>query len=127
RVDRVAEQVAVVDARAPAEVAHRLAELLVDERVDRDRAPAAHAAHREPQVVDGLDPRVPDLLEVEVGELRLERDHEASGGLPRRVGDDVQLDWSLRAHGCKANRVRTASALARRSGGNRACGPPSTT
>jgi hypothetical protein len=32
------------------------------------------------------------LLELLLGELRLERLHEASGGLPRRVGDDVQLD-----------------------------------
>jgi hypothetical protein len=91
------EQVAVVDARAPAQVAHRLAKLLLDERVDGDSRAAAHPADGEPQVVDGLDARMPDLLEVEVGELRLERDHEPRRRLARGVGDDVQLDRRLRA------------------------------
>jgi hypothetical protein len=43
RVDRMPEQVAVVDARALAEVAHRLAHLLVDERVDDDGRPPPRA------------------------------------------------------------------------------------
>ena len=38
---------------------------------------------------------MPDLLEGEVGELRLEREDESRGGLARRVGDDVQLDGDL--------------------------------
>ena len=41
---------------------------------------------------------MPHLLEREVGELRLERQHEAGRGLARRVGDDVELDGDLAAH-----------------------------
>src|SRR5215211_6280565 len=62
-VDRMPEQVAVVEAGTLAEVAHRFAHLLVDERVDDHRRPALRARDREPQVVDGVDPRMDDLLE----------------------------------------------------------------
>ena len=42
RVDRLAEQVAVVELARAAERAHRVAELRLDERVDDDRRPALH-------------------------------------------------------------------------------------
>jgi hypothetical protein len=45
RVDRMAEQVAVVDAGAPAESPHGVAHLGVDERVDDDRRPASGGRH----------------------------------------------------------------------------------
>ncbi len=44
------------------------------------------------EVFDVLDPRMPDLLERLIGELRLEREHEPLRRLSRRVGDDVELD-----------------------------------
>ena len=86
------EQVAVVDARAAAELAHRVAQLRLDERVDHDRRATARLLHRDVQVVDVLDPRMPDLLERLIRELRLEREHEPLRRLARRVGDDVELD-----------------------------------
>ena len=81
-----------MDAGATAELAHRISELGADERVDHDRRPAARLLHGDVQVLDVLDPRVPDLVEGLVGELGLEREHEPLRGLPRRVGDDVELD-----------------------------------
>ena len=88
----MAEQVAVVELRAPAERAHRLAQLRLDERVDDDGGPALHPVDRELQVGDRLDARMADLEELLVGELRLERLDEPRGGLARGVGDHVQLD-----------------------------------
>ena len=90
-VERRAEDVAVVQLRAAAEVAHRVAQLRLDDRVDDDRGPALRAVDHQAQVVDGLDPRVPDLLERLLGELGLERGDEPRRGLPGGVGDDVQL------------------------------------
>jgi hypothetical protein len=91
----VSEQVAVVELVAAAERAGGLAELRVDEGVDDHRRAALRAAEREVEVVDGLDPRVADLLELLLRELRLERMHEPDGGLPGGVGDDVELDRRL--------------------------------
>ena len=98
RVDRMAEEVAVVDARAAAEPPHLVAQPRLDERVDHHRRPAACAGDRQREILDRLDPRVPHLLERQVGELRLEREHEPRRGLARRVGDDVELDGDLAAH-----------------------------
>ena len=81
-----------MDAGATTQLAHRISQLGADERVHHDRRPAAGLLHRDAQVLDVLDPRVPDLLERLVGELGLEREHEPLRGLPRRVGDDVELD-----------------------------------
>src|SRR5581483_12086023 len=53
---------------------------------------ALGAVDHEPQVVDGLHARVPDLLEGLLGELGLERQHEPGRGLAGGVGDDVELD-----------------------------------
>ena len=86
------EEIAVVQARAPAQRAHRLAQLRLHERVDDHRRPPAHAVDRELEVVLRLDARMPDLDEVLVRELRLERLHETRRRLAGRVGDDVQLD-----------------------------------
>ena len=96
RVDGVAEQIAVVEPRAPAKNPHLLPELGLDERVDDDRGPPLRALDREPQVVDGFDARVTDLLELLFGELSLERVHEPRRRLAGGVGDDVQLDGGLR-------------------------------
>ena len=94
----MAEQVAVVQLVAAAEGAGGIAELRVDERVDDHRRPAFGAVQREVQVVDGLDARVADLLELLLGELRLERVDEPHGRLPGGVGDHVELDGLLRRH-----------------------------
>ena len=99
RVDRLAEQVAVVELRAPAERAHRVAQLRLHERVDDDRRPALHPVDREVEVVLRLDARMADLDELLVGELRLERLDEARRGLAGGVGDDVQLDGRVRPSG----------------------------
>jgi hypothetical protein len=96
RLDRVAEEVAVVQLRPAAEAAHLLAQLRLDERVDDDGGPAPHPFDGEPQVGDRLDARMADLLEVLIRELRLERGDEPRGGLAGRVGDDVQLDGRSR-------------------------------
>ncbi len=85
-----------MELRLPAQRAHRLAELGLDERVDDDRLPPFHPLHRELQVGDRLDARVPDLAELLVGELRLERLHEPRRRLAGRIGDHVQLDEAHR-------------------------------
>src|SRR5690242_19871722 len=90
------EQVAVVQARAPAERAHRLAELRLHQRVDDDRGAAPHSVDGELEVVGRLDTRVTDLDELLVRELRLECLHETGRGLAGRVRDDVELDRRLR-------------------------------
>ena len=95
-VDRLAEQVAVVETCPAAERAHGLAELRLDERVDHDRRTAAHPVHRELEVVLRLDARVADLDEVLLRELRLERLDEPRRGLAGGVGDDVELDRRVR-------------------------------
>ena len=102
RLDRLAEQVAVVEPRAAAERAHRLAELRLDERVDDDRGPALHPVDRELEVLLRLDARMADLDELLVRELRLERLHEPRRRLAGGVGDDVQLDRRVR-HGGQRN------------------------
>ena len=106
-VDRMTEQVAVVQAVAAAERARGFAELGVDERVDDHRRPALRAVQRQLEVVDRLDSRVADLVELLVRKLRLERVDEADRRLARRVGDDVELDL-LRRH----ERQRNASGAA---------------
>ena len=102
RVDRVAEQVAVVELRAAAEGAHRLAQLGLDERVDDDGRAPLHPVDRELQVGDRLDARMADLGELLVGELRLERLDEALSRLAGRIGDHVQLDEAHRAQAYSA-------------------------
>ena len=92
------EQIAVMEPRAAAEDAHLLAELGLDERVDDDRGPALGSLDGEPQVIDRLDPRMADLLELLVGELSLERVHEPRRRLAGGVGDDMQFDGGL-GHG----------------------------
>ena len=92
----MAEQVAVVEPRAAAEDAHLLAELRPDERVDHNCGTPLRPLDSESQVVDGLDPRVADLLELLVRKLGFERVHEPCRSLARRVGDDVELDGCLR-------------------------------
>ena len=92
RVDRMAEQVAVVHTGAPAELAHRLAQGRLDERVDHHRRPAARVATAIWRSSTDLDARVADLLEHLLRELRLEGEHEPRRRLARRVRDDVQLD-----------------------------------
>ena len=88
----MSEQVAVVQLRAAAERPHRVAQLGLDERVDDDRRPSLHPVDGQPQVGDVLDARVPDLEELLVGKLRLERLHEPLRRLAGGVGDHVQLD-----------------------------------
>ena len=97
-VDRMSEEVAVVDARAPTEPPHRVPHLRIYERVHDDGGAAASAPHRELEILHRLDARVPDLLELLVRELRFERLHEPCRGLSRGVGDDVQLDRRMRRH-----------------------------
>jgi hypothetical protein len=70
----------------------------MDERVDDHRRPALGAVEREVEVVNTLHPRVPDLLELLVRELGLQRVHEPGGGLAGGVRDHVQLDWRSRGH-----------------------------
>ncbi len=118
RLDRMAEQVAVVEPRAAAERAHRLAHLAGDQRVDHHRGPAFCAADGELEVVEGLDLRVPDLLERLLGELRLERRDEARRGLAGRVRDDVELDDLARGvHVPEATAATRASVRRTRSSG----------
>ena len=87
-----------MDARAPTQPPHRVAHQRIDERVHNHRGATASAPDRELEVLDGLDARVPDLLELLVRELRFECLHEPGSGLPRGVGDDVQLDRRMRGH-----------------------------
>jgi hypothetical protein len=68
----------------------------VDKRVDDHRRPALGAVERELQVVDGLDPRMANLLELLPRELSLERMHQPYRRLTGGVRDDVQLDGWLR-------------------------------
>ncbi len=98
-VDRMTEQVAVVHLRAAAEVPHRLPHLRLDEGVDRDGRPTLHAVDRQLEVVQVLHARVPDLPELLLRELRLERLHEPRRGRARGVRDDVQLDGLSLPHG----------------------------
>ena len=98
RVDRMAEQVAVVELRVAAERAHAVAQLRLDERVDDHRRAALHPLDRQLQVGDRLDARMPDLEELLVGELRLQRLHEPLRGLAGRVRDHVQLDGVHQRH-----------------------------
>ena len=88
-LDRVAEQVAVVQLRPAAECAHRLAQARLDQRVDDDRRSAAHPVDRELQVGGRLDARVAHLAKLLVRELRLERLHESLRGLTGGVGDGM--------------------------------------
>ena len=104
RVDGMAEQVAVVDAGAPAELPHRVPQLRLDEGVDHHRRAPARLLDGDVQVLDVLDAGMPDLHERLVRELRLEREDEPGGRLPRRVGDDVELD--CRAVGLLGHAVR---------------------
>ena len=125
-----------MEPRPAAERPHLLSELGLDERVDDDRGPAAGAPHDIGEVVDALDHRMADLLERLIGELGLERVHEARRGLAGRIGDDVQLD-GLRGHGPAYRRAGTAavaaiavaaragSAFAEELGGGDDCGRPS--
>src|SRR6185312_910237 len=83
---------AVVELRAPAEVAQRVAQLRLDDRVHDDRRTALRPVDDEPQVVHGLDPRMADLLERLLGKLGLEGRDQPGRGLAGGVGDDVQLD-----------------------------------
>jgi hypothetical protein len=99
----MAKQIAVVDTRPTAELAHRVAQRGLDERVDHDRRPAARLLNGDVEVLDVLDAWMPDLGERLVGELSLEREHEPLRRLARRVGDDVQLDRDaiVVAHGLR--------------------------
>ena len=81
-----------MDPRATAETAHRVAHLLVDERVHDDRGVSARRRDGALEVGDRLAAGMPHLLELLIGELRLQRLYEARGRLARGVGDDVQLN-----------------------------------
>jgi hypothetical protein len=96
-LDRLPEQVAAVKAVATAELAHRVAQLRIDERVDDHGWPVLGARDRQLHVVDRLHARMADDFELGVRKLRLERKHEPYGRLAGGVGDDVQLDDG-RAH-----------------------------
>ncbi len=85
-------------ARPSAEAAHRIAHLRLDERVDDDGRTPAGTAYGELEIVHGFHARVADLLELLVGELRLECLDQARGGLPGGIGDDVQLDRRMLCH-----------------------------
>jgi hypothetical protein len=88
----MAQEVAVVNTRPAAELAHRIAELRSHQRVHHDGGTAACLLDGDVQVLDVLHTGVPDLLERLIGELRLECEHEALSRLTRRVRDDVELD-----------------------------------
>jgi hypothetical protein len=85
-----------VQPRSPAQDTHLLAQLGLDKGVDDNGGPPFSPLDGKAQVVDGLDPRMPDFLELLVRELRLERVHESGRGLTGGVGDDVQLDGRFR-------------------------------
>ena len=104
----MSQKVAVVDTRASALASHLVAEPRLDERVHHDGRTAAGSGDGQREVLDRLDPRVPHLVEQQVGKLRLEREDETRGGLPRRVGHDVELDGNLVAHGPEPNGGRSA-------------------
>ena len=86
-----------MNARAAAEASHRVAHRRLDECVDDDRRAAAGAADRELEILDRLDARVSDLLELLLRELCLERQDQPTGGLAGRVRDDMQLDVRSRS------------------------------
>src|SRR5919109_636131 len=71
RLDRVAEQVAIVETRAAAQAAHLLAQLRLDERVDDDRRPPPRAFDGELEVLDRLHLGVAHLLERLIRKLSL--------------------------------------------------------
>ena len=103
----MAEQVAVVESRPAAELAHRVAQPRLDERVDHHRRPPAGLCAGDLEVLHGLAARVPDHLERLARELRLEREHEPGRSLAGRVRDDVELDrLSCVAHGAEATGAR---------------------
>jgi adenylate kinase family enzyme len=106
-----------VDARATAQLAHRVAHLRLDKRVHHDCGTSAGLLNRDQQVVDVLHARVANLLERLVRELRLERQHEPLRRLSRRVRDDVQLDGNavvrMSAHAREASGGRTVSNVSR--------------
>ena len=89
------EEIAVVDAGATAELAHRVAQARLDQRVHHYCRTAASGRDGQLEIVDGFDPWVPDLGEHLLRELGLEGEHQASRGLPRRVRDDVQLNGGV--------------------------------
>jgi hypothetical protein len=104
----VAEEVAVVQLVAAAERAGGFAELRVYERVDDHGRAAFGAVERKVEIVDGLDARVADLLELLLRELRFQRVHEPDGGLAGGVGDDVELDRGLRVRHARSLAARRA-------------------
>ena len=65
------EQVAVVNTRAAAQLAHRVAKAGLDQRVDHDCGTATRLLHCDVEILGVLDPRVPDFLERLIRELRL--------------------------------------------------------
>ena len=98
-----------MDARATAQLPHRVAQPGLDERVDHHRRTASRLLDGDVEVLDVLDARMPDLDERLIRELRLEREDEPGRGLPRRVGDDVELDGravGLLGHGLRLYRAR---------------------
>ncbi len=113
-----------MDLRPAAELAHRVAQLGLDERVDDDRGPPLGAVHREREIVHGLDARVADLLERLLGELGLEREHEPGRGLAGGVRDDVQLDGSRGAHRAEAIAATLAPVSRTRSRGSSSSSRP---
>src|SRR5258708_5715228 len=88
----MAEQVAVVEARAATEGAHLFPQLRLHKRVDDDRGPSLHPVHRKLQVIDRLDTRMADLDELLIGELRLERLDEPRGGFAGGIRHDMELN-----------------------------------
>jgi hypothetical protein len=91
----MAEQIAVMEAVPLAERPHRLSELGRDDREHDDGPPSSRAGGSELDVVDARDPRVPHDLELLVRKLPLDGLGEASGRLPRGVGEDVDLERSV--------------------------------
>jgi hypothetical protein len=95
----MAEQIAVVNACAPAEAPHRIAHLQIDERVHDNGGVAARAADGTLEIVDGLRTWMSHLFELLLGKLSFERLHEASRRFTGGIRDDVKLDrrWHPRA------------------------------
>src|SRR5207248_1556483 len=54
-IDRMSEEIAVMDARTSTEAAHRIAHLRLDERVNDDGRPATGASDRKLEILDGFD------------------------------------------------------------------------
>ena len=81
-----------MDARAAAESAHRVAKLRVDERVDHDGRMPAGAQHGPFEVRDRLRSGVPNLLELLLRKLSLQRENKARRSLSRGIGHDMELD-----------------------------------